>query len=82
MKSHYSCLLNTIDENSVKLFLRSFWKWVFSKRNEFAPILGANSFLLEKTPFQKGLGVKEMKLEVTTLVFLKELTETLPSVCR
>ena len=41
----YACTFR--EDNYVKLFLRSFWKGISSKRNEFAPILGANSFLLE-----------------------------------
>ena len=32
--------------------------------------LGANSFLLEQTLFQKGTGVPESKQEVTKVVFL------------
>ena len=32
--------------------------------------LGANSFLLEKTPFHKGLGVQESKKEITDNVTL------------
>ena len=32
--------------------------------------MGANSFLLEKTPFQKRIGVQESKQEVTKVVSL------------
>ena len=31
---------------------------------------GANSFLLEKTSFQKGVGVQEGKQEFTTVISL------------
>ena len=34
---------------------------------------GANSFLLEKTPFQKGSGVREAKQEVTNVVSLVQI---------
>ena len=33
-------------------------------------LLGANSFLLEQTPFQEGLGVQESDQEVTKVVSL------------
>ena len=32
----------------------SFWRGVYSKRKESAPQNGANSVLLEKTPFSEG----------------------------
>ena len=33
----------------------------------FAPCLGANSFLLEEDPFQKGVDVQESKQEVSNI---------------
>ena len=42
--------------------------------------LGASSFLLKQTPFQKGLHVQESKHEVTKLVSLVKLAVHLPGV--
>ena len=42
--------------------------------------MGANSFLLEYTPFQKGLRMQKRKLEVTKVVSLVNLAENVPSV--
>ena len=42
--------------NSVKIVMPPFWKGVYSKMQELAPI---------GIPFQKGLGVQETKPEVT-----------------
>ena len=42
--------------------------------------VGANSFLLEKTPFQKGVGVQECKQKVTKVIPLcQKMAENLPS---
>ena len=49
---------------ALMLFLALFWKEVCSKRKEFAS-KGANSFHLEKTPSQKGVGVQESKQKAT-----------------
>ena len=43
--------------------LPPFWKEVYSKRKEFAP-------LIEKNNFQKGIYVQESKQEVTKVVSL------------
>ena len=60
--------------NSVKIGLVPFWKGVCSKRKEFQGKnllpLGANSFLLEQTSFQKGLGMQASKKEVTKVFSL------------
>ena len=63
------CLLKPFTPNTLMKLIHiqgnifaSLLKSVFSKRKEFLP-LGTNSFLLEKTPFQKGLGVQESKQE-------------------
>ena len=40
--------------------------------------LGANSFLLEQTPFQKETDVHESKQEVTDIVSLEKWWKTLP----
>ena len=37
--------------------------------------MGANSFLLEKTPFQKGSSVQESKQEVTEVISLAKMAE-------
>ena len=39
--------------------------------------VGANSYLLEKTPFQKGIGVQERKQQVTKVVSLVKMGENL-----
>ena len=39
---------------------------------------GANSFFLEKTPFQKGLGVQDSKQEYTKVVSLVKTVENVP----
>ena len=49
--------------NTDKLILYLFWKGVYSKKEEFAP-LENNSSLLEKTPFHKEFGAQKSK-EVT-----------------
>ena len=54
-------------------------KRVYSKEKEFAP-LGANSFRLELSPFQKGIGEQEIKQEVTKLSPMSQIEENLPSV--
>ena len=41
-----------------------------SERNEFAPFLGANSFLLELTSYLKGFGVQKIKQDITKVVSL------------
>ena len=52
-----------------KLILVAFRKGVFSKGRICSP-LGANSFLLEQTPFPNGLGMQERKWQVTIVVSL------------
>ena len=42
---------------------------------------GANSFLLELTPFQKGFAVQESKQEATMVVSPLKMAENLPSIC-
>ena len=42
--------------------------------------MGANSFLLEKIPTQKGFGMQESKQEVTKVVSPVEMAENLPSI--
>ena len=65
--------------NSVKMFLLPQWKGSIVKGNNLLP-LGANSFLLEKTPFQKGIGVQEHKQEVTNIISLAQNGGNLSSV--
>ena len=55
-------------ETNTKLFLAPFWKWVYSKNQEIAPL------------FQRELGVQEIKQEVTRVVSLINMAEYLPNV--
>ena len=52
-----------------KIVLLPSEKWSILKGKNLLP-LGANSFLLEWTHFQKGLGVQERKSKVTRVVSL------------
>ena len=54
-------------DNSVTYFLPPFWKGVYSKMKELLPG-GANSPLLEQSPFQKGMSEQENKQEVTKCI--------------
>ena len=61
--------INIQGKQLIKTGFDPFWKGVYSKRKEFG---AANSFLLEYTPFQKGLFEQECKWKVTKVVsFLK-----------
>ena len=63
------------DGNSVKILSPVSEKGSALKGKNLLP-LGANSFLLDETLFQKGLGMQESKKEVTKVVFLvKKTTE-------
>ena len=66
--------------NSVSLLLPPFSKGSTQKEKNSLPV-GANSFLLEQTPFfQKGLGAQEDKQEVTKVVSLAKIAESAASV--
>ena len=66
----HSASLRRIDtlsrETTLLNFFAPFWKVVYSKKKEFAPPR-SKFFLLEKTPFQKGIGVQESKQEATNV---------------
>ena len=63
--------------NSIKNILAVFWKGVYSKRKEFAPF-GANSFLLEYTPFRRNLVYREANRKSQKLAPLYKMAENLP----
>ena len=56
-------------EVTVFIYFIPFRKGVYSNGKNLLP-WGANSFLLEQTPFQKGLGVLGGKQEVTKVISL------------
>ena len=56
-------------DKSVKIDLHSFEKGSTLKGKNFLP-MGANSFLLEQIPFQKGFSSQERKQEVAKVVSL------------
>ena len=43
------------DNYDVRIVLPPSWKWVFSKRKEFAPNAGANFFPFRVEPFSEGV---------------------------
>ena len=66
-------------DNSIKTLLPQYWKGSSLKGNNLLP-LGANHFLLKKTPLQSVIYVQERKQEVTTIVSILKMAENLPSV--
>ena len=50
------------------------------KYDNLLPLGGVNSYLLEKTPFQKGFRVLESKQEVTKVIYLVETGRKEPSI--
>ena len=54
-------------------------KWSSLKEKNLLP-RGANSFVSEKTTFQKEVSMQELKQEVTKVVSLENMAKKLPSV--
>ena len=63
---------------TVKMVLPPFLKGVYSKKKKNLLPLGANSFLLEWTRFQKETDVQESKQEVTKVVSLLKYDQVYP----
>ena len=59
--------------NSLKLFLPTFWKGVYPKRKEFAP-LGNKLFFFSEVSFSEGdLCAEKQKQEVTKVIYLVKI---------
>ena len=65
--------------NSFKFVLFPSEKGSAQKGKNLLP-RGANSFLFQQTPFQKGLGAQESTQEVTKVAFLVKMAKNLPSI--